>query len=62
MTEMGSKLKGRRLKWVLVKGARHGFTQGWGRAADAEKSKRDADEKDALVGEWLFRGPFRTAN
>lgn len=23
MTEMGSKLKGGRLKWVLVKGARH---------------------------------------
>ncbi|MCJ1412748.1 hypothetical protein MMC19_006846 [Ptychographa xylographoides] len=39
-----------RLKWVLVKGATHGFTH---------EKKEDVDEIFRIVGEWLFNGPFK---
>ena len=49
-----------RLKWVLVKGASHGFTHLWGASKlDPEKTQKDSDEVFRVVGEWLLNGPFK---
>ncbi|MCJ1396495.1 hypothetical protein MMC18_009385 [Xylographa bjoerkii] len=56
----GFEADGGRLKWVLVKGAGHGFTHGWGASKeDAEKTKKNSDEAFRIVGEWLLNGPFK---
>ena len=50
-----------RLKWVLARGAPHGFTHAWGGAPkiDTEGEAMDANEVFKNVGEWLLNGPFR---
>ena len=50
-----------RVKWVLAKGAKHGFTHGWGGAPinDADGKAMDANEAFKIVGEWLLDGPFK---
>ncbi len=56
----GFEADGGRLKWVLVKGAGHGFTHGWGASEkDAEKTKKASDDAFRIVGEWLLNGPFK---
>ncbi|MCJ1435916.1 hypothetical protein MMC27_005292 [Xylographa pallens] len=56
----GFEADGGRLKWVLVKGASHGFTHLWGASKlDPEKTQKDSDVVFRIVGEWLLNGPFK---
>jgi acetyl esterase/lipase len=59
----GFEADGGRLKWVFVKGARHGFTHQRGASKeDPAKANKDSDEAFRIVGEWLLSGPFNSGN
>jgi acetyl esterase/lipase len=55
----GFEADGGRLKWTLVKGARHGFTHQQAKSKQDKEKMTDSDKVFKALGEWLLNGPFR---